>query len=495
MSLRPYQQKAIDDLRAAAARGLRAPVLVMPTGGGKTLCAKAIIESAAQKGRSALFLAPRRELIYQASEKLDAAGVRHGIIMAGERPKLLAGVQVASVPTLYRRMEHMDLPAADVVIVDECHLAISRTTRAVLDAYPNAVKIGLTATPCRGDGRGLGEVFDGLVIGPTIPELIQQGHLVPTRYFAGKRPDLTGVKIQAGDYNPAQLGDRMDRVELIGDVVSNWLRLASDRPTFVFAVNIAHSMHLRDRFAAAGVSVAHLDKDTHREERRQMLRDLGNGRLQVVVNVDVATYGIDIPAVSCIVLARPTKSLVRYMQSIGRALRPSPGKADCIVLDGACNIDEHGFVDDPKDWTLAGKSAKEATKPAPRERRETTCPACGAVYRSSRICVNCGHEPPARTPRAIAAIESDLFEVTRAKKRKNREWAPEAKEQFYSELRGYAKAKGYADGWSAHKYKERFGVWPNAHSHVSAQVPGAETLAWITHLNILSAKRRSKWGA
>lgn len=502
MELRPYQVDAISNLRLAIAQGKRSPVLVMPTGSGKTLVAKAMIESAIAKGRSVLFLAPRRELIFQTCEKLEQAGIYHGVIMSGERPRLMTGVQVACVPTLHRRLadKRIFLPAADLVLIDEAHLAISRTTREVLDAYPQAVKVGLTATPCRGDGQGLGVVFDDLVLGPTITELTAQGYLVPARYFAGReRPDLKGVKLQAGDYSAGELGERMDRKELVGDVVSNWLRLASDRKTVVFAVNIAHSLHLRECFESAGVRTAHLDCNTPTEERRGILRDLREGSLQVLVNVDVMTYGVDVPAISCAVLARPTKSLVRYMQSIGRVLRPYPGQQDVLVLDHGCCVDDLGFVDDPVEWSLDGKAGKEkvAVRKERQEAAEMTCKACGNIYRPAPACPNCGAQS-ARKAKPVEVIDADLTELDRNKRRQNREWTREQKEQFYAELLGYSKQKRYAQGWAAHKYRAKFGVWPNAHSGTGPREPGAEALAWIRHIQIRYAKgsqRGAKQGA
>ena len=493
--LRPYQTAAIDGLRRAIASGSRAPVLAMATGAGKTHISKAMIASAEAKGRSVLFLAPRRELIYQTCEKLDDAGVRYGVIMAGERPASYRGVQVACVPSLYRRISdgRITPPAADLVVLDECHMAISATTRDLLAFYQRSVKIGLTATPVRTDGRGLGEVFDSIVLGPSVRELTDGGYLVPARYFAGRvKADLSGVKLQAGDYSAGELGDRMDRTELVGDVVSNWLRLASDRKTIVFAVNVRHSLHLRERFAAAGVSTAHIDASTPHGERAEILCDIRHGSLQVLVNVDVATYGIDIPAVSCCVLARPTKSLVRYLQSVGRALRPYTAKSDCTVLDHGLCVDDLGFVDDDRTWTLDG--ATKADREAKREERDSdgiTCPNCEAIFRRSRTCPECGHDLPARAPKAIVATDDDLTELDRAKRRQNREWTMAEKGQFFAELKGHAARKGYAEGWASHKYRERFGVWPTAVKHMPPHEPSAETLAWITHLNIRHAKRRA----
>src|SRR5690606_37606654 len=210
--LRDYQERMILETRAAIASGARAPLLVAPTGSGKTHVAAAMISSALDKDRMALFLAPRRELIYQTSERLDRAGISYGVIMAGEPPSLMSRVQVASIPTLYARAiqrERIWLPKADLVLVDEAHIGVGGQSQKILDHYKRegAIVVGLSATPARTDGRGLGELYDALVLGPSVAELMAQEHLVPARYFVGERPDLSGVKIQAGDYHQGQLAE------------------------------------------------------------------------------------------------------------------------------------------------------------------------------------------------------------------------------------------------------------------------------------------------
>lgn len=494
--LRDYQQAAFERLRNAVRNGSRSPLLVMPTGSGKTHVAKAIIESAASKG-DVLFLAPRRELVYQLCEKLEAAGIDYGVLMAGEEMSLLSKVQVASVATLHARCmrsSRIPLPSARVIVIDEAHISITPATKELLSHYPNVVKIGMTATPCRLDGRGLGEIYDAMVMGPTIAELTRLGHLVPPHYYAPSVPDLAGVRIVAGDYHEGQLADRMDQPKIVGDVISNWARIASERITLVGAVNIAHAKHLRDQFAAIGVQAEHVDSDTSTQERKDILQRLAAGTTRIVTFVDVCTYGVDIPPVSCAVNARPTKSLTRYLQFIGRVLRPYPGKKDCLVLDHGGCLDQHGFVDEEREWTLDGVQRRErnASEYRPSERKTVTCPKCAYVFYAQAQCPACGHEISFKRGKDIETEEADLHEVTRQKKRINREKSPEEKAQFYAELKGYAEERGYHEGWASHKYKERFGVWPNAHKWVTAQPPGPETRAYIRHLQIRWAKRKEK---
>lgn len=489
--LRAYQAEAIANLRKSIAAGYRSPILVLPTGAGKTHVAKAMIESAVAKGKSVLFLAPRRELIYQTSAKLDEAEVPHGIIMAGERPSLIHAVQVACIPTLHRRADRIFMPKADLIFVDECHLAISKQTLTILSEYPNAVKIGLTATPSRGDGRGLGQVFDDIVCGPDIGELTRLGHLVRARYFVGSSPDLKGVKLQAGDYHAGQLAERADVPKLTGDIVSNWLRLASDRITIVSAVNIAHALHLREQFWAAGVRMEHIDADTPADERKRIISGMRSGDVRGCTSVDVLTYGVDIPAASCAVIARPTKSTVRHLQFIGRVLRPHPGKLDAMILDHGHTIEDLGFADDPREWTLDGREAKDRKQREAGEKSAFVCKACGCAFSGRRTCPECGHELPLRASKPIETDASDLYEIAKDKRKLNRVDTPEAKRQFYAELKGYAMKHRYAEGWVSHTYRAKYGVWPNAYKGTQPKEPGVETLGWVKHL----LPRKLKGGA
>ena len=223
----------------------------------------------------------------------------------------------------------------------------------LLEAYPQAVVIGLTATPCRGDGRGLGNVFEIMIECPSVAELIADGYLVGTKVYAPYRPDLKGVKVERGDYVESQLASRMNTGKLVGDIVTHWLRLGERRQTVVFATGVAHSVHIRDEFRRTGVMAEHIDGKTPAEERDRILVDLSAGRIDLVTNAMVLTEGWDQPTVSCLILARPTKSLGLFRQMIGRVLRPAPGKADALVLDHAGATFTHGFAEDAIQWELS----------------------------------------------------------------------------------------------------------------------------------------------
>jgi superfamily II DNA or RNA helicase len=251
-------------------------------------------------------------------------------------------VQVASIQTLHRRAiqaDKMQLPPADLLVIDEAHHCPAASYRKIIAAYPNAILLGLTATPCRGDGRGLGSIFDTIIQAPQVAELIGQGHLVKTRVYAPVDPDLRGVKVQAGDYILSQLADRMDRSELIGDIVTHWHKYSERRKTVAFTVNVAHSVHLRDEFIKSGVRAEHIDGTTPKDERDATLARLASGDVDVVCNCMVLTEGFDCPDMGCIILARPTRSMGLFRQMVGRALRPAPGKTTRLfsIIPALCS--------------------------------------------------------------------------------------------------------------------------------------------------------------
>lgn len=493
--LRDYQQDAVKALRRSVGMGAKHPVLQLPTGGGKTHIAVDIIRSALEKGKRVLFLAPRRELIYQAAERLRDHGIDPGIIMAGEPRNEFAMVQVASFDTLHSRgirRETMLMPLADVVIVDEAHLSIAKTKQDIIRYYENSIVIGLTATPARGDGRGLGEIYDDLVLSWPMRKLVEAGYLVKARYFAGETPDLSGIGLNAqGDYIESQLAQRVDKPKLVGDVVTNWMRIAGGKRTAIFAVNVAHSQHLCDELRRYGVSAEHLDGKTPLNERKAILARIDSGETQVLCNVYVATYGLDIPGLECAVLARPTRNISLYLQTCGRVLRPAEGKTEAIVIDHAGAVHMHGFLDDFVPWSLEanGKVAERKRSEAEKrkEPKQITCSACQTVFKGSRTCPECGHQmiPPGKP---IPVHEAELQEISPTKA--NRITSPEEKARFFAELKGYAFENHYSSGWASHKYRTKFGVWPNAHKDVKMIAPSQETKNWCKAQQIAFAKTK-----
>ena len=453
--LRPYQLQALEKLRQEVRNGNKRPLLVSPTGSGKTVIASHLIDSAVLKRSRVVFIAHRKEIIDQTSGKLRAMDIDHGVIMSGHAPSALAEVFVASIQTLVRR----ELPEADLIIIDECHHASATTYQKIISAYPNAVIIGLTATPCRSDGRGLGSTFNSIVHVAQTKELIDTGFLVPTTVYAPSKPDLGGVHIKRGDYDAAELEAAIDKPKLVGDIVDHWHKLAEDRQTIVFTTSIAHSQHLVEAFIHSGVSCEHIDGETPKPLREKTLSRLISGETRIVCNVGVLTEGFDAPIASCIILARPTKSFGLYLQMAGRGMRPYPGKENLLLLDHSGAVYEHGLVDDYIDWHLDKKeiafTKKEYEK---RILMPWTCGHCFKINEPSKDkhCTGCGMKPTtdAKSP---AISDGHLKKVEKSERRYKH---PEDKQRFWLECVYKARHLGLKIGAAAHMYRKQTGVWP-----------------------------------
>jgi superfamily II DNA or RNA helicase len=450
---RAYQTEALDRLRAGIRCGVKRQLLVAPTGSGKTSVAGWMIEGARAKGGAVLFLAHRRELIDQCSARLDSIGIDHGVIAAGH-PRAMPGlpVQVASVQTLVRR----EKPRATLVIVDEAHHARANTYERILGEYPQVPVIGLSATPWRGDGRGLGELFQEVVVAARPRELIEQGHLVGYTGFAYDTPELAQVRKTGADYNEQALALIMDGSKLAGNIVEQWVAHAQGKRTVVFAVSIAHSQHLVERFRAAGVAAEHVDGEMHQADRASILARLASGETTVVSNCNVLTEGWDCPSVEVCVLARPTLSVGLYLQMVGRVLRPASGKYLARIHDHSGCILTHGAPDLDRDYSLNGDRPMP-----PKLGTLRTCPDCFALY-SGTACPSCPHRDPEPVmPRELPQeITSQVRAIPLEEMRGQLELPDSAKNSYLEVQLKIAKEKGYKPSWAAHRYHAKFGTWP-----------------------------------
>jgi DNA repair protein RadD len=495
--LRPYQRDVIDEFHRRVEQGCRRIILVAPTGSGKTIIGAEIIRAKARARKPVLVLAHRREIISQTGEKLHNLGIAHGVIQAGFPTRPLEDVQVASIQTLHRRAIHaetMQLPRANLLVIDEAHHCPANTYRKIIESYPEAILLGLTATPCRGDGRGLGGIFETIIECPQVAPLIEQGFLVKTRVYAPVNPDLTGVRTQAGDYVENQLADRMDRPKLIGDIVTHWHKFGERRKTVAFTVNVAHSVHLRDEFIKSGVRAEHIDGSTPKGERDASLARLASGEIEIVSNCMVLTEGWDMPEAGCIILARPTKKMGLFRQMIGRVLRPAEGKTDAIVLDHSGAVYRHGFVEDAVCWTLdperRAESPAHTTRCEGHNSRLLECTQCGAIRVAGEPCSHCGFLPQ-RPPRPIRHEDGELAEVGRDRRINPNLYDPETRRQWHGMLAYIAEERDYQPGWIAHKFKEKFGTWPPWGETPWPIQPTAEVRSWVRSRQIAFAKSRS----
>jgi superfamily II DNA or RNA helicase len=497
IELRPYQIDAVDRAMQALAAGER-PIIVSPTGSGKTVIICEIIKRLVAAHKRILVLAHRREIIHQTKQKLEMHGVRCSIIMANSEYelRLYESVQVAAIATLWVRAIRSDrikLPLADLIIIDEAHHAVAHTYRKIIEAYPGAMVLGATATPCRGDDKGLGGIFTTLIEAPQILELIEQGHLVRSRVYAPIDPDLRGVATRNGDYVESQLADRMDRDRLVGDIVTHWHKYGERRRTVAFACSVAHSIHIKDEFIRSGVRAEHIDGSTPKPERDASLARLASGEIDIVCNCMVLTEGWDMPEVGCCILARPTKRMGLFRQMIGRVLRPANGKPDAIVLDHSGAVFKHGLPEDRVVWTLDGERKVEA--PAHQARLEhraaglIECTQCSALRLGGKPCPACGFMPK-RPAEYVRIQDGDLGLVTSGRAAPTY-YDPETRAQWHGMLIYIANERSYKRGWAAVNYKEKFGAWPPYGSTPEPIIPTPEVRSWVRSRLIAYAKRSS----
>ncbi len=458
IQLRDYQSRAVEAVRDAYRNGARAPLLVAPTGAGKTVMFSYVASSTAARGNRVLILAHRRELIRQASRKLRETGVPHGIIAPGHTATRDA-VQVASVQTLGRRLSDPRYEAPDLIVIDEAHHAVAGQWATVCQAYPNARLLGVTATPERLDGRGLGVTaggaFDAMVMGPTVAELVEGGFLTPSRVFApAEAPDLSGVRTRGGDYEAAGLANAMVKPKIVGDAVNHYARHAAGQPAILFSPSVAHAEAMAEAFRAAGFKAVSASGASDISVRDAAIAGLGTGAVQVLCSCDLISEGLDVPAVSAVILMRPTKSLGLFLQQVGRGLRPAPGKSHLLILDHAGNTLKHGLPETPREWTLEGRKKKAKKDDAPPARQ---CPKCFAVHAPAPACLMCGHTYEV-AKREIQHVEGELSELSgdrldALRSRPLRDVLRGANTE--DQLREIAKARGYNPRWVKHIMRER----------------------------------------
>jgi superfamily II DNA or RNA helicase len=452
-------------------------MLQAPTGMGKTLLAAAMVEGAQRKSNRVLFVVPAVSLIDQTVEAFFAEGLTDiGVIQANHPLTNPArSIQIASVQTLQNR----DMPFAHVAIIDEAHRWYKFYQGwFARDDWQTKPIIGLSATPWT---KGLGRYYDDLLIAATTSELIDGGYLSKFRVFAPSHPDLTGVRTVAGDYHEGELGEAMRRGTLTADIVQTYRQRWGKGKTLCFAVDRLHAKHLQEQFEAAGVRAGYIDAFTPIPERKVIERQLHAGEIEVVCNVGCLTTGIDWD-VRCIVMARPTKSEMLFVQIVGRGLRTATGKDDCLILDHSDNHIRLGFVTDIQHEKLDDgsirKNAKTDTAPMPKE-----CPQC-AFLRPPKValCPACGFRPQ---PKCTTETEAgELLEITRAKV------TMAEKQVFYSELLSIQDERSYKPGWAANQYRSKFDVWPNQLNKELRRAPSQATRDYVRSRMIAYAKRR-----
>lgn len=440
ITLRPYQSRGLDAIRDEFRAGRRSALYVLPTGGGKTVCFSELARRVLANGKRVVTLVHRDELVEQVSETLTSFGVQHGVLAAGRREYGQAAT-VASVFTLARALDR--LPAPDLLIIDEAHhVTVKSTWGKVVAAWPNTLLLGVTATPQRLSGEGLGAVFETMVQGPTVGTLISDGYLADYRLFAPSRPDTAHLHKRGGDYQQGETAALMNKSTITGNAVAHYRKHADGRPAVAFCVSIRHAEDVAAEFRAAGYRAVSIDGGTDLQLRRMTVRDFREGRINVLVSCDLISEGFDCPGIHCGILLRPTASLGLYLQQVGRCLRTSPGKDRAILLDHAGNSQRHGLPDDERQWSLGGRGeSKAASEPTLSVR---TCPQCFAVARAfASHCKECGCVFPVQA-RVVAQVEGELQAVDVAEVRRKREEETRAARTF-NELVELARQRRYRD--------------------------------------------------
>lgn len=422
MQPRDYQLRAVEDCRRAYRGGATSVLLVLPTGGGKTLIGSLVVAGALARGRRVLWLAGRRELVEQAAARMP---VEAGIIMAGRPVSPGAPVQVASIDTLGARG---GVPDVDLVVIDEAHHATATTWRAVLQACPKAKMLGLTATPARSDGAALGDVFQALVLGPTIRQLVELGHLVPTRVIS-----------------PASKSKR-----LAMEPADAWSRYSEGRPGFAFHRQISESQAFAELMNQRGIVTAHVDGTTPLRERAAAVEAFRGGEVECLSSVAVFTEGVDVPRASFCLLARGADHAGLYLQMVGRVMRPAPGKHDALVVDLRGVVHKHGLPDADREWSLEGvQGVARGSATTVRQ-----CRQCGTVweYDGDPACPQCafvaGVDEQEVRVRPLAEVRGPL---------RPRAGLDEVRRKR-QELTATARERGYSMGWVYHRLKAIYGA-------------------------------------
>jgi DNA repair protein RadD len=490
VQLRPHQQQAVSDIERSWRSGNRRVVYQLPTGGGKTHIKSAIAKRAIESGMRVMAIAHRRELVKQISDRFTAFGIPHGIIQAGEPFNIHFHVQVCAVQTLNRRLLQIPI-APDLILIDEAHHAVAGSWLQVMEHWPNALVLGVTATPERLDGKGLGHVFNDLICGPTVTELQKAGFLAKFRYLAPPKnlaflQEMRKARTLAGDYQRNELEVAVNKRAIVGNAMAYYEKHLNGRPAIAFCVGIKHAEAVAEQFTAAGWRAASVDGSMDVGTRNRILGDFAAGRLSLLTSADLISEGFDVPDCAGAMLLRPTKSLTIFLQQVGRALRPKSDGSDAVIIDHAGNVYDHGLPADPHDWSLDGKKGREKD-----QLRVTQCAKCYRVFGDERVsearaqaqCPDgvegqwnkCGlYKPPAGSGdgRELLHVDGELIELSvdelyamdrpvwagglSLSLATGYEWETLlARADSMDKLHEIAKARGYKPGWAFHQWKNK----------------------------------------
>lgn len=517
--LRDYQEDGVEGIRLAFREGKHPTLFVLATGGGKTFTFSYIANNAAKLGHQVIIVVHRKELLLQASASLRALGVEHGIISPHFTSDPRKKIQVASIDTLLIRVKkNPNAYKFALLIFDEAHHVVkdNKWGRAWYElGQPRT--LGVTATPVRADGKGLGEhaggIFKEMVLGPSIGWLIGQGMLInPTVYTSLETPDMTGVKKKKdGEYNERQLAERVDKPVITGSAVKQYKKICPGARAIAFCINIEHAKHVVDEFNAAGYRFALLvgEPEMKDSERTKVNNMLKRGEIDGAATVDLVSEGYDLPDLECCIMLRPTMSESLYIQQVGRIMRPSKGKTRCFLLDHVGNVGaiidgvfvkKHGLPDELREWTLDGRVKGKGKKKAKDELLDVAqCPKCYLAHMPAPTCPACGHVYEVKS-RKLEQVDGELAELTpeRLSQLKHEKRKEVKRAASLEDLERIAAERGYSKGWAAHTHaakarsREKYLARPQARPERPVEPTRDELLA-MTLEQLLKVEREQGW--
>lgn len=434
MKLRPYQVDLINNVRSAYLSGKKRPCIVLPCGGGKSIIVADMAKKATEKGNRVLFLVHRKELCEQIENTFRAYGVNMKLCKVG------------MVQTITRRLKKIKEPA--LIITDENHHCLANSYKRIYEAFPSARCVGVTATPCRLNGGGLGDINDELVVGVSAKWLIANNFLAPYDYYAPSVADLTGLHVKVGEYVTKEIEERLIKKSIFGDVISYYRQLADGKQAICYCASISHSDQMAENFREAGIPAEHIDGSTPKQDRAATIRRFRSGETRILCNVDLISEGFDVPDCEAAILLRPTKSLTLYIQQSMRCMRYKPGKR-AVIIDHVGNYARFGLPDMDREWTLESK--RKGEKKQENEISVRQCPECFFTHEFADTCPKCGFIYPVK--------ERTIEEIKEAKLELINEIVMDYETpddcRTMSELVAYAKKKGYKIGWCYHQARRR----------------------------------------
>ena len=441
MQLRDYQTELIEEIRYSILSGLLRICAVAPCGAGKTVLFSWMTAQARARGQKVLTILHRQELIEQTSKTFDKFYISHEIL--NSKNINTCDCLVASAQTLVRRLDQFERPP-DLIIVDESQHAVANTWRKIIDYFPKALVIGFTATPARLSGDGLGVIFQALALGPTVQELIEMGNLSPFDYYSPPVvADFADLKVKYGDYQSSDVALKMDKSEIIGDVIANYRKLADGKRAIYYCATCEHAEHVAKEFNIAGISAAYIDGKTPDSIRKLAIEQFRTGVVSILTNVDLVSEGFDVPNMECVGLLRPTQSVALFIQQAMRGMRPDPDNPSkrAVIIDHVGNVYRHGLPDEDREWSLEGKVKKRD----PSEISVRQCPECYYAHLPAPKCPKCGFVYAVKAQAEIVQTKGELLQIKALERKEDKREVARAKTR--EELEFIAIKRGYSLRW------------------------------------------------